>query len=324
MTADPSVPATAQARMDVPLVSVVMAVFNAAEFLKEAIESIRHQTYPHWELVCWDDVSADGSWEILQSFAKTDDRIRVFRDGMHRGVAGVANRALAQARGDMIARMDADDVACPDRLQRQVAYLLDHSDAMAVGGQCALIDRAGRVTGAKRFPTDPEQVRRMMFLTIPVQHPALMVSRRRLPDGFVWYQEGATVAIEVELLFRLFQCGQVANLGETVLQYRIHDRNISLRNPKRTFFVTLNGRMKAVSAYGYRPSVCGLFTTLAQTILVILLPARWIYPVYSWVQGIRGLTGASATAPPGPQRHRVFTQGNEALRETGGHAVVTR
>lgn len=324
MKADVSAPPSAQNSPDTPLVSVVMTVFNAAEFLKEAIESIGTQSYTHWELVCWDDVSVDGSWEILQSFAKTDDRIRVFRDGMHRGVAGAANMALAQARGDMIARMDADDVACPDRLPRQVAYLRDHPDAVAVGGQCALIDRAGKVTGVKRFPTDPEKVRRMMFLTIPVQHPALMVSRRRLPEGFVWYQDGATVAIEVELLFRLFQHGQVANLGETVLLYRIHDRNISLRSPKRTFFVTLDGRMKAVSAYGYRPSVCGLFTTLAQTILVILLPARWIYPVYLWVQGIRGLTGAGVSAPPGPQRHRVSTQGNEALRETGGHPVVMR
>jgi glycosyltransferase involved in cell wall biosynthesis len=290
MKVEASVSAAAHARPDGPLVSVVMAVFNAAEFLDEAVGSIRNQTYTHWELVCWDDASVDGSWDILVSFAERDKRIHVFRDGKHRGVAGAANLALSKARGVMIARMDADDVACPDRLQRQVAYLLKHQETVAVGGQCALIDCTGNIIGEKLFPTDPEKVRRMIFSSIPVQQPALMVSCRHLSDSFVWYQEGATVAIEVELLFRLFQRGQVANLEDFVLMYRIHNRNISLTHPKRTFFATLKGRIKGVFTYGYRPSAGGVLATLAQTVIVAVLPSRWIYPVYAFVQRLRGFS----------------------------------
>lgn len=283
MNEAPPVPAIAEPQWEKPLMSVVMAVYNAEEFLVDAIESIRRQTYVHWELVCWDDASVDGSWEILRSFAGNDNRIQIFRDGKHRGVAGAANKALAKARGDMIARMDADDVAYPDRLERQVAYLLKHPEIVAVGGQCTLINRNGKIIGEKLFPTDPEKVRRMIFSTIPVQQPTLVVARRRLPDDFIWYREGATLAIEVELLFRLFQYGQVANIKETVLKYRIHEKNISLQDPKRTFFVTLKGRIKAVFAYGYRPTVSGVLVTLVQTVVVALMPARWIFPVYMLV-----------------------------------------
>src|SRR6266566_3001036 len=124
MKMNPLDSAITEGKLEAPFVSVVMAVYNAAEFLVDAIESVRNQTYTHWELICCDDASVDGSWEILQSFAGKDKRIQVFRDGNHRGVAGAANTALLKARGDMIARMDADDVAYPDRLERQVAYLL--------------------------------------------------------------------------------------------------------------------------------------------------------------------------------------------------------
>jgi len=324
MKADAPVLASVGAKPEDPLVSVVMAVHNGAEFLQEAVESIRNQTYSHWELICWDDASVDRSWEILQSFAGKDGRIQAFRDGEHRGAAGAANMALAKARGVMVARMDADDVAYPDRLERQVAYLLEHPETVAVGGQCLLVDHEGKTIGSKLFPTNPERIRRMIFSTIPVQHPTLLVSRRHLPDGFVWYRDGATVAIEVEFLFRLFQHGQVANLEETVLKYRIHDRNISLQNPKRTFFVTLKGRIKAVFSYSYRPTVSGVFATLAQTVLVALMPARWIYPVYSFVQRLRGLSNQRVVEQPAAQLKRASTPRDDALRQTGHDPVVTR
>jgi glycosyltransferase involved in cell wall biosynthesis len=287
-----------------PLVSVAMAVYNEAEFLAEALESIRSQTYASWELICWDDGSSDGSWEILEGFALRDRRIRVFRDGIHRGVAGAANRAISNVRGELVARMDADDVAYPDRLERQVAYLRQHPEAVAVGGQCLLIDRRGNALGEKLFPTSPIKVRRMIFSTIPIQQPTMVVSCKRLPDGFIWYREGTTVAIEVELIFRLFQYGQVGNVEQAVLKYRIHEGNISLRHPKKTFLVTLRGRVKAVFAYGYRPTITGVLITLAQTVVVLLLPERWIYPVYALAQRLRGLSSQrSPGVPPlGPAR----------------------
>ncbi len=269
-----------------PLVSVVMAVYNAGDYLGPAIESIRRQTYRHWELVCWDDASSDCSFEILRSLASKDDRIKVYCDGKHRGVASTANLALAMVRGEFIARMDADDIAFPWRLQKQVEYLRTHQDVVAVGGQCILIDSDGRAIGRKTFPTDPELVRRMIFLATPVQQPTLMVCRLRLPNDFLWYREGGLVAIDVELFFRLFQYGQVSNIPEFVLQYRVHGANISLTDPKRTFFLALKERIRGVFAYGYRPTFIGIFVTLFQVCLISLLPSHWIYPVYAFLRGM--------------------------------------
>ena len=277
-----------------PLISVIMPVYNAARFVSEAIGSVRAQTYTHWELLCCDDGSGDGSGVVLRSAAAMDERIRVLPDAGHQGVARASNRALEASRGEYIARMDADDVAAPERFAREIAYLLEHPSAVAVGGQVTMIDSAGNVIGEKRFPTDPEAIRRMMFTCMPVQQGAMVVDRGRLPRDFVWYRPEAATAEEVELLFRFAQCGQLGNLDETILKYRIHGGNLSLRHVKRTFYRTLRGRLKAVALYGYRPTLAGWLATLAQTVGVTLLPDRWIFPLYTVVRGMRSRRGPSA------------------------------
>jgi hypothetical protein len=126
----------------------------------------------------------------------------------------------------------------------------------------------------------------MMFSNMPVQHGAMLVHRGRLPRDFAWYRPGATTAEDVELLFRLLQHGELANLDETVLEYRLHGNNNSLRQAKKTFLLTLRARLKAVFAYGYRPTLMGLLVTCCQTVVVLLLPGRWVYPVFAVLRGI--------------------------------------
>lgn len=274
-------------KKDQPLVSIVMPVYNAGKFLGEALESMLGQTYTNWELFCFDDLSTDNSWEILKKFAKKDKRIQVFHNGHHRGVAGAANEALKRARGIYIARMDADDVSLPDRLEIQLAFLESHRDVVAVGGQCEIINARGKQTGVKLFPTDPNQVYKMIFSSIPLQQPTLMVAKKRLPKDFVWYKEGMRTAEEVELLFKFLQVGKVVNVPETVLQYRIHGNNVSLIDPKKTFFYTIKARLAAVAKYGYKPTLSGWMITLMQSVAVFVLPSSLIYPLYFWLRGCR-------------------------------------
>jgi glycosyltransferase involved in cell wall biosynthesis len=264
-----------------------MPVYNAAEFVEEAVTSIRNQSYPWWELLCVDDASTDGSAEVLESLAALNRRIRVIRSPARGGVASACNVGVLAARGELIARMDADDVATPERLERQVLYLLGHPSAVAVGGQVVMVDRFRRIIAQKRFPTEPEAIRRMMFSNMPVQHGTMLVHRGRLPRDFAWYRPRVPTAEDVELLFRFLEQGELANLEETVLEYRLHGNNNSLRQAKKTFFLTLRARLKAVFAYGYRPTLTGLLVTCCQTVVVLLLPGRWVYPVFALVRGIR-------------------------------------
>ena len=266
-----------------PTISVFMPVYNAVAYVEKAINSIQRQTFTDWEMVIVDDLSTDGTFKLIQKIAQEDKRIRVYRNGRHRGVAGAANLALPMLQGQYIARMDADDISLPDRFEQQVTYFRNNPDTIALGGQCFLIDKDGNITGKKRFPTSAGKTQETMFYRIPVQQPAMMINRALLPKDFVWYEEGLKTAEEVELLFKLFKYGKVKNLKNYILQYRIHGNNVSLQKPKETFYLTFKTRLISVFKYGYRPTFKGIIVTLSQLIAVTILPQSLIFPVYSFV-----------------------------------------
>lgn len=258
-----------------PLVSVVMPVYNAGGFLVEAIESILAQTYKNFEFIIVDDASTDNSFAILKKYkSRFPFKITVLRNAKRKGISETVKRAIAASSGDFIARMDADDIALPDRLEKQVRYLSINKKAVAVGGQCLLVDRRNAIIGRKTFPTRFEDVYRYIFRFIPVQQPTLMIAKARLPKDFVYYADGMNTAEEVELLFKLFQYGKVENLKDVVLRYRLHETNTSLANIKETFLLTLLARIKAVFKYGYKPNLLGIAITFAQAIIVLTLPQK--------------------------------------------------
>jgi glycosyltransferase involved in cell wall biosynthesis len=257
---------------DQPLVSVVMPVYNAGEYLVEAIESILNQTYTNFEFIIVDDASTDNSFEILKSFEKRYKNIKVYRNRRNVGVSTAVKRAIDKVKGQYLARMDADDIATPDRLEKQVAYLQSHKRTVAIGGQCLLIDKDSNIIGKKTFPTSFKAIYKYIFQFIPLQQATLMIDRSKLPSTFEYYIDGMNTAEEVELFFKLFQYGKVENLNETLLYYRYHNRNTSFLNVRRTFFLTLISRIKAVYHYGYKPTTMGIAITLLQTGVVFLLP----------------------------------------------------
>lgn len=110
-----------------PQVSIVMTAYNAERFLVEAMESILSQSFKDFEFLIMDDGSTDSTWEILQEYAKKDARIKLFQQE-NKGIAFSVNYLISQAEGELIARMDADDISCPDRLQKQVDYLIQHPE----------------------------------------------------------------------------------------------------------------------------------------------------------------------------------------------------
>lgn len=270
-----------------PLVSVVMPTYNAGIFLRLAIDSILNQTYQNIELIIVNDFSNDKTAEILNFYKRQDKRIKVITNRINLGVSRSANIAISEAKGQFIARMDSDDMATSDRIEKQVNFLNKHKKVVAVGGQCELIDKDGEKIGAKKFPSDYKNIKSMVFSSVPIQQPTLMINKGLLPENFVWYDNNFTSAEELELIFKLFKLGSVRNLKSIVLKYRIHPNNTSLSNPKKTFFLTLKTRIKGVLNYGYVPTLSGILNTILQIIFVGLVPNRWIYPVYMYVRGMR-------------------------------------
>lgn len=257
-----------------PFISVVMPVYNAAEFLSEAVKSIICQTYRDFEFIIVDDASEDSSWKTIQEFSQKHKQIKIYRNHRNLGVSETVKKAISLAKGEFLCRMDADDIALPQRIEKQVEYLINHKETVAVGGQCLLINKNGDVIGEKNFPTGFSDIYKYIYKFVPVQQPTLMIARERLPDNFEYYRDGMDTAEEVELLFKLFQYGKVENLPDTVLMYRLHDKNTSLLDIRKTFLLTLLARIRGVLLYGYRPTLSGVVVTLLQTAVAIFLPRR--------------------------------------------------
>ena len=267
-----------------PLISVIMPVYNAGPYLVEAIESILNQSYQHFEFIIIDDASTDNSLQIIDKYARQYKNIRVIKNKKNLGVATATNKGIAIAKGDLIARMDADDITLPQRFEKQVAYLEKHPDVVAVGGQCLLINADSRIIGEKVFPQTFQELYYYSFRFIPFQQGSLMIARNRLPKNFVFYQNTMHTAEEVELIFKLFMYGTIANLPDMIHMYRLHTNNTSLRNLKKTFFLTLKSRIQAIFLYGYRPTFSGILINLAQAIIIALLPAKEIFALYQLIR----------------------------------------
>ncbi len=268
-----------------PLLSIIMPVYNAGDFLLEAVRSIQNQTYQNWELIAIDDASEDNSFPLLKKLEENDSRIKVFRNKRNLGVSKAANLAISRTKGDYIARMDADDICFPQRIEKQLSYLVKNPQTVALGTQCQLINKDGEVIGKKSFPLKFKGVKEEIFIRIPVQQPTLMVNKKRLPKDFIWYDENAETGEEVELLFRLFQIGKVENLSKVLLKYRIHGNNTSLKDPKKTFLFTFKTRASAIFKYNYRPTFLGLTISLVQFLIIGMLPSKLIYPLYALIRG---------------------------------------
>lgn len=273
-------------KINEPLVSLIMPVFNTEQFLDEAISSIKNQTYQNWELIIVDDHSTDNSPSLLRKISGKDKRIKVFYNKENKGVSYCANLALNKAKGQYVVRMDSDDIASFDRIEKQLNFLLNNEEVVAVGGQCEVINTNGQAIGTKKFPTNSDEVANMLFTFASIQQPAMMVNTKLLPKDFVWYDERLRSGEEHELLFKFLQYGQLANLADVVLGYRMHGENISTKHPKKDFFNILSARLKAVRKFGYKPTLKAVLTNLVQLTVVGLLPEKLFYSLYSFLRGL--------------------------------------
>lgn len=208
-----------------PRISVVMPVYNGQRYVKKAIGSILSQTFQDFEFIIVDDGSTDKTPEILKAAAILDSRIRVVTRE-NRGISPSLNEGLALARGDLIARMDADDISLPNRFALQVAYLDAHPDCGLVGGQIIFTDPHDRPLIKMRHPLDHAEVLdTMMKGTESLSHPTVMF-RRKIAQAIGGYSLRFEHAEDIDFFLRMGEQAKVANLPDLVLRYRQHQKSI--------------------------------------------------------------------------------------------------
>ncbi len=268
-------------RKKLPLISILMPVYNAGDFLVAAIESIRNQTLKDWELIVIDDGSTDKSHEILKKYAEKDSRIKILKFKKNKGLAYALNYGLNKIHGKYLARMDADDISYPKRLETQLRYLKRNPEVVAVGSQVKLINEKGDFIGYKKFPTDPEKIYQMMGTVMAIQHPTLLTYTKIIKKC---PYANHTTAEDVSMFFKLLQYGRFTNTKEVLFKYRIRKSSNSLKNPKKTFYLTLKSRIKAVIDWGYKPTLLAVLINIAQFILISLLPDNLIISLYEKIR----------------------------------------
>ncbi len=207
-----------------------MPVYNAARYLQPALDSITAQTLTEFELIAVDDGSTDDSLDILHRHAARDPRLRVIAQA-NTGIVGALNTGLAVARGGLIARMDADDEAVPQRFARQVERFRTEPGLVALGSAVTFMDADGRSVQACPRSLEHAAIERALLHGDggALIHPAVMfrADALRRAGGYRDFQREARYYEDLDLYLRLARTGTLANLPETLLRYRVHAESIN-------------------------------------------------------------------------------------------------
>lgn len=210
-----------------PTVSVVMPVYNGERYLAPAVESILNQSLHDFEFIIVDDGSTDGSPSILDTYALRDERIRVHHQA-NAGIVAALNTGIALSKADWIARMDADDIALARRLETQLHAVVQRPRCVALGSRVLLIDPEGRPIAPFSLLTSHAEIDAAHLANCggaAICHPSVLLHRDTVLRIGGYRQEMIT-AEDLDLFLRLAEVGEIENLPDCLLQYRLHPASI--------------------------------------------------------------------------------------------------
>lgn len=234
---------------DGPLVSVIMPVHNAADYVAESVASLLGQTYTNLELIVVDDGSTDGTSKALDRF--TDKRL-IRRSQENRGVAEALNHALSLSNGALVARQDADDVARPDRIASQVQRFAIDADLSICGTWARIIDADGKVIGKHHHPITDASLKYQLLFDSPFVSSSVMFG---FSDKSIRFEGSTSVFEDYDLWSRLARMGKCLNIDEELVDYRVLTTGLShttgnsknrVIEQRRRNLLAWNGRPDAV------------------------------------------------------------------------------
>jgi glycosyltransferase involved in cell wall biosynthesis len=245
-----------------PLVSIIMSMRNSAPTVGAAVRSVLMQTLRDWELIVIDDGSTDRSGAIVEGFH--DERIRLIRESSSAGLAARLNQAIALAKGEFIARMDADDICFPERLARQVACLREDPRLDLIGCGAVVFTSEGKLLGEMPIGLGHQDIVARPFVGFPLPHPTWCGRAswfRKTPyNGELRYAE------DQDILLRSFRHSKLGGLDKVLLGYRQDQLALKKLIPGRMTFVRLAWR-NGVAAREFLPALAGIANHAAKGIL---------------------------------------------------------
>ena len=208
--------------MNCPRVSILLPAYNAERYLREAIDSMLSQTYQNFELLIIDDGSKDRTAEIVRSY--TDERIRFIQNECNIGLANTLNKGMRLARGEYLARMDADDISLPTRLQTQVEYLDSHPDVIL----CSVALRLFGATDRDAIlPDDFERIKINLLFSSAIGHASSMWRNQVFLDNNLYFLQDEFPAEDYGLWTRAVFVGKMVNMPDILYMYRIYPEQVT-------------------------------------------------------------------------------------------------
>lgn len=209
-----------------PDISVIMSVYNGEEYLAETIESVINQTFKNWELVAVNDCSSDKTAEILEFYANKEPRIKVINNEVNLKLPASLNKAINNSNGKYIARMDADDICMPDRLQKQFEFMEQNPNTDLSSCRFLTLKNGVYASGGAGGRTDDKAISAMLLVANPILHPGVIAKAEVMKE--FCYDTTLTCTEDLELWTRLALGGKkMAILPECLLIYRLHDKQIT-------------------------------------------------------------------------------------------------
>ncbi|OZN24964.1 glycosyl transferase family 2 [Actinobacillus seminis] len=238
------------------LVSVLVPAYNVSSYVREALSSVLAQTYKHLEIIVIDDGSTDNTGEILNQLAKSDTRLRIIHNEKNIGIIKTLNKGLNLAKGDYIARMDADDLIVPDWIEKILNRMENEPHIFAMGGSLQILSsNTGKLAKIYKngeifqYPTEHDDIIRTLPFDNPMAHPTMVMRAEIFSRNGLRYDEHYPKAEDYKLWLEISKIGQLANLPDVLLQYRIHENQTSSMHNQQQISTARKIRFEAANRF---------------------------------------------------------------------------
>lgn len=260
-----------------PRISVLMPVYRAdLRYLRGAIESIRSQTFADWEMIIVEDGGPSEAGQFIASLR--DERIHHYARAGKTSLADALNDGLSRCSAAFVARMDGDDVAARDRLERQLAFLEEHPAVAVVGSALTIIDSEGRPIGHRRLPSAHEEVAAALRRYNCVAHPAVMFRRDPVIAAGAYQPQ---LAEDYDLWCRMVRRGErIENLTIELLSYRFHEDALKFNTVRDAIRATIDTKLRH---FGNQLTLRDRARIFAERLL-LLLPARVVVHLFRLIE----------------------------------------
>jgi len=246
------------------VVSIILPVYNAGEFLPQCLESIKRQSYKSIQVIAIDDKSRDNSYSILKKFQKRYKSLEVYKNKKRYGLAVCYNRGLKRARGRFITFMNPNDINSLNRFKRQVNFFTNNPKSVAVGTQYTNIDKKLRKLERSNLPKDHDVIYDTLLSTSSLFPETLMINRELLPKDLLYFTSTKPTFMFAEILVKLFQYGKVSNISHSLYFHRVGIKRYTRSSSRLRHVISMTKLWIASRANDNRLPLRSLFPPLVK------------------------------------------------------------